>query len=232
MRSRRRRRALWIDRILHAAAIAWEGLFVTVALAACKPQPVEIRIKGPKEAVESTQANPTFAPFEKKDDTLQLRASAFDSRKRYMGTVPVRWESSDRTVATVSQSGLVTFLSSGKVKVGAKTTETDVPLEASLDLEAIIVKDIRIVDPPKDQPAPIEMPMGEIKQFKAEVLNDRDQVIPDGKIDWRASSWAVTVTPTGEVEARAIGTAQVVAEADNGAVARVDINVVDWKKKK
>ena len=64
------------------------------------------------------------------------------------------------------------------------------------------------------------------------MLNDRDQVIPDAHIEWRASSYAVTVTPAGELEARAIGTAQVVAEADNGATARVDLEITDWEPKK
>lgn len=205
---------------------------LVVALVGCKEEPAKIRIKGPQDAVESTKMNPTFAPFEKKGDTINLRASAFDSKERYMGTVKVKWDSSDRSVATVSQSGLVTFLSSGKVKITARTTETEKPLEASIDLEAKIVKDIRIVDPPEEEHKSMKMPMGEIKQFKAEVLNDRGEVIEDAKVDWRASSFAVTVTPTGEVESRAIGTAQVIAEADNGSVARVDIEVTDWNKKK
>jgi hypothetical protein len=195
-------------------------------------QPASIRIKGPREAVESTQMVPQFAPFEKKGDTIQLRASGFDKQDRYIATMPVKWDSSDRSVATVSQTGLVTFLSSGKTTITAETTETDQPLSASLELSAVIVKDIRIVDPPKEQQLGYKLPMGEIRNFKAEVLNDRDQVIPDAHIEWRASTSAVTVTPTGEVEARAIGTAQIAAEADNGSVARVDVEVLDWEQKK
>lgn len=214
---------------MHQRTVALLLLFAAVG---CTKQPAKIRIKGPRESVESTQMVPTFAPFEKSGDTLQLRTSAFDDQDRYMGTVAAKWDSSDRTVATVSQTGLVTFLSSGKVKITAQTTEIEKPLEASIDLEAKIVKDIRIVDPAKEQQQGYQLPMGEIRQFKAEVINDRGEVIPDAKIDWRASSFAVTVTPTGEVEARAIGTAQVVAEAENGSVARVDIEVTDWDKKK
>jgi hypothetical protein len=203
-----------------------------VVLGCTGREPKSIRIKGPREAVESTQMVPQFAPFEKKGDTIQLRASGFDKQDRYIGTLPVKWDSSDRSVATVSQTGLVTFLSTGKTKISAATTETDEPLEASLDLEAIIVKEIRIVDPPKEQQLGYKLPMGEIRQFKAEVLDDRDQVIPDAHVEWRASSYAVTVTPTGEIEARAIGNAQVVAEAENGTVARVDVEVLDWEPKK
>ncbi len=198
----------------------------------CTKQPARIRIKGPRDAVESTKMDPTFAPFEKKGDTLQLRTSSFDDKDHYMGTVAAKWDSSDREVATVSQTGLVTFLSSGKVEIKATTLELATPLEASIGLSAVFVKGVRIVDPDEAHQAGYKLSLGEIKQFKAEVLNDRDQVIPDAKIDWHATSFAVTVTPTGEVEARAIGAAQVVAEADNGSVARVDVEVTDWVKPK
>ena len=207
-------------------------LLALLATIGCKKEPSSIRIKGPKEAVESTQMVPQFAPFEHKGDTIQLRASAFDDKDRYMGTVPAKWTSSDGGVATVNQNGLVTFLGSGKAKITAATIDTETTQVASIELEAFIVKDIRIVDPPKEQQVGLKLPMGEIKQFKAEVLNDRDQVIEDAKIEWRASSYAVTVTPQGEVEARAIGTAQLVAEAEKGSVARVDVEVTDWDPKK
>src|SRR5688572_12903279 len=148
------------------------ALSVVLGAIGCSKQPASIRIKGPKDAVESTQKIPTFAPFEKKNDTIQLRTSAFDDQDRYMGTVNASWESSDRDVATVNQNGLVTFLGSGKVTITAKTVDTKKPLEASIDLESIIVKDIRMVDPPKEQHAGLKMALGDIKQFKAEVLND------------------------------------------------------------
>jgi uncharacterized protein YjdB len=207
-------------------------LLLALALTGCSREPKSIRIKGPRDAVESTKMTPQFAPFEKKGDTIQLRASGFDDQDRYIATIPVKWDSSDREVATVSQTGVVTFLSTGKVKISAQSTETETPLEASIDLEAIIVKDIRLVDPPKEQQVGYKLPMGEIRQLKAEVLDDRGEVIPDAKIEWRVSSYAVTVTPTGEMEARAIGTAQVVAEAENGSSARLDVEVTDWEKKK
>ena len=85
-------------------------------------EPKSIRIKGPKEAVESTKMVPQFAPFEKKGDTIQLRASGFDDQDRYIATMPAKWETSDRSVATENQTGLVEFLSSGKVKITASTS--------------------------------------------------------------------------------------------------------------
>ncbi|MCA9550930.1 MAG: Ig-like domain-containing protein [Myxococcales bacterium] len=198
-------------------------------LVACETHPAEIKIKGPKDAVELTAANPTFPTFEKKDDTLQLRASGFDDKGRYMGVVPVRWDSTERSVATISQTGLLTILSSGEATITATYEKGDVKREASLPVSAVIVKDIRMVEPVVEPGKVLEMAMEDIIQFKAEVLNDRGEVIPDAKVAWDASSYAVTVTPTGEVEGRAIGTAQVSAEAENGARARVEIEVGDRK---
>lgn len=200
------------------------------SLCACENHPASIKIKGPRDSVESTKAAPTFAPFKKREDTLQLRASAFDDKGRYMGTVPVKWDSSDRKVATVSSSGLITILSTGKAEVTATYEKGDVKRSASLPVEAVIVKDIEAVEPKPEAGKALEMPLGEIKQFKANVLDDNGEVIEGAKVRWSSSSFAVTVTPTGEVEARAIGTTQVVAEAENGATARWDLSVEDWKK--
>lgn len=198
--------------------------------AACENHPAEIRIKGPRDAVESTQATPTFAPFRKREDTLQLRASGFDDKGRYMGAVPVKWDSTDRDVATVSSTGLITVLSSGKAEITATYEKGEVKREASLPIEAIIVDDIVAVDPKPEPGKALEMGLGEIKQFEVNVLDDNGGVIEDTKVRWRSSSYAATVTPTGEVEARAIGTTQVSAEAENGATVRWDLSVEDWKK--
>lgn len=206
-----------------------------LAVSACEKVPSEIRIKGPLDAVESTQktkeTKTVFPTFEEKNETIKLRVSSFDDKGLYMGVVPVKWDSSDRSVASIDQSGVVTILGSGKATITAKTTKLEKELSAAVELDASIVDKIRWVDPPESS-EPIEMPMGEIKNFKAEVLDDRGNPIADAKIDWNASSWAVTVTPTGEVEARAIGSATLTAEAKNGERVRHDISVVDWVKPK
>ena len=201
-------------------------------VAACETHPAELKIKGPRDAVESTVTNPVFPVFQKKDDTLQLRASGFDDRGRYMGSIPVKWDSTDRTVATVSQTGLMTSLSTGKAEITATYEKGEVKRAASLPVSAVIVKEIRLTEPQVEAGKVLEMAMGETVQFKAEVLDDRGDVIPDAKVSWDATSYAVTVTPTGEVEGRSIGAAQVVAEASNGSTARVEVSVEDWKKPK
>lgn len=201
------------------------------ALMGCESHPAQLEIKGPRDAVESTQKNPVFPTFDEKDGTLQLRASAFDDKGRYMGAVPVKWDSSNRKAFTVSQTGLLTVLGSGEAKITATYAKGDVKRTASKDVKAVIVDEIAIVKPVLEEGKKVlEMPMGEIVQFVAEVKDDNGDVIDGAKVRWSSASWAATVTPTGEVEARAIGTTQIVAEADNGATARFEISVEDWKK--
>lgn len=204
-------------------------LIISIAtLVACEKQPASIKVKGPRDAVESVKMNPAFAPFEKKGETIKLRASAFDKDGVFMGGARVKWDSSDRTVATVDTVGLVTILSSGDAEIKATTEGYEAVLEASLPVKAVIIDKVRIVLPEGDKK---EIHLGETKQLKAEVLDDRGRVISDAKTRWRSTSWAATVTDTGEVEGRAIGNTQIIVEA-GPAIDRLDLEVLDWVKGK
>lgn len=212
----------------------FRGLTTTVAalvLVACTAEPAEIRVKGPRDALESVNMVPKFAPFEKKGDTIKLRASAFGSNGAFMGPAKVRWSSSDPSVATVNQLGLVTVLSSGTAEITAKTEGYSKTLEAGLEISASIVGGIRKVSPEVDKAEVLDIPMGKEIQFKAEVLDDHGEVMPEAKIRWSTSNWAATVTPAGLVEGRAMGTVQITAENKKGDTVRWEAKVIDWAKK-
>jgi uncharacterized protein YjdB len=204
------------------------GVLVAGLLAGCTKQPASIKVKGPRDAVESTKMDPTFAPFEKKGDTIRLRASAFDKDGVFMGAAEVKWDSSDREVATVDATGLVTILGSGEAVIKATTTKTEVPLEASLPVKAVILDKVKIVLP---EGAKKQLHLGDVVQWRADVFDDRGRVVPGAKARWRSNSYAATVTDTGEVEGRAIGSATIFVEAGPGND-RVDIEVLDWEKGK
>ena len=84
------------------------ALLLTLALAACEKQPERIRVKLPKEAVQSVKMEPQLPVFEKKGDTIHLRASAFEKGDVYMGPAKVKWTVADPSVASVNYEGLVT----------------------------------------------------------------------------------------------------------------------------
>ncbi|MBI2375286.1 MAG: Ig-like domain-containing protein [Deltaproteobacteria bacterium] len=197
-------------------------------LSACAQEPVRILVKLPKDMPESSRMVPFVPTFTEKNATLQLRASAFDKLERYMGPVPVKWSASDPSIAVVASDGLVTMLSSGKAKITAETTATKAPLSASIEIPISIPGSIRI-EPPADDKNPGQIHLGEIKQFKAVLLNDRGEPMPDAKISWRATSYAVTVTASGEVEGTAMDETQIVVE-HRSLSAKFPIKVLDWKK--
>jgi hypothetical protein len=214
---------------MNRASLSLSLLLAALALA-CQKQPSELRIKGPKEALESTKAQPSFPVFEKKGDTLQLRASSFDKDGVYLGSAKVEWDTSDRTVATIDRMGLLTVLSSGDFEVIARAVETERPLEARQAFKAVIIGKVRLVGPLPEQGKGLQIALGKTVQLVAEVLDDRGHVIPDAKLTWDCPSPAASVSITGELEGRAIGSAQIFAEAKNGEKVSWDYEVTDWEK--
>lgn len=210
-------------------------LLVILALltaTACKPQPTEIRVRGPRNAAQGDEKG-SLPTFRKKGDTVQLRALAFGEDGTFIEMAQVRWSSSDTSVASVNQLGLVTILSSGSAKIQAEAAKYTPVLKSAMEVKAAIIDGIRKVGPELNTKTPlIKLPMGETLQFKAEVLNDRGDPMEGAKIRWSTSNWAATVTPSGEVEGRAMGTVQVMAENKKGDVVRWDLEVTDWPKGK
>lgn len=204
---------------------------VTIAvLAGCEKVPSQIRIKVPQASYASVRMDPVLPPFKSKGDTIKLRASEFYKDDSYMGTALVKWSSSNPSVATISLDGLVEIVSSGETTIKAVTKKYEVPLEATFKISAVIIDKIEII-PPDDLGEDNSLHMGETKQFTAKVYDDNGKVIEDAKVRWRTSDWAATITMTGELEGRAIGDTQVVAEA-GPALTRFTVNVLDWKKEK
>lgn len=197
-------------------------------LPACEEQPDSIRIKTPRSGPRGGQADLGLPPFTKKGETMQLEVSAFDDQERYMGTAPVDWDVTDRTVATVSQSGLLTILASGDAEVIARTAEAKTPVEARLSIEVVIPKEVRILKPEVPDGERLELPMGEFIQFEAEVLNDRGEPIADPEIEWTSTTYSATIDPDGKLEGRAIGNTEIIAEYGGATPDQVQLFVTDW----
>lgn len=211
-----------------AIAASW----LLFGMAACTEQPARIQVKGPANTLAAAHGVEKLPVFEEKHATIKLRAAAFDDQDRFMRNAKVRWESRDPRVASVSQAGLVTVLSSGKTEVVATTVETDPPLKASIEVEAVIIDGVRITAPEAPGDELLKLPMGETVAFEAEVLNDRGEVIEDAKVRWESTTWAATIAVNGEAEGRAMGKTTIIATADNGDSDSLEIEVTDWAKKR
>jgi len=213
--------------MLPRTLLLFGALALLVGSTACEKQPATLKIKLPRDAVQSVKMDPVVPPFEKKGDSIQLRVSAFDKDGVYMGAAKVKWSVGDTTVASVNYDGMVTILSSGETKVVATGEGYEKPLSAELAIKAVILEKIKIVPPEGGD----KLHLGDYKQYKAEVFDDRGNLVPDAKVAWRCSDYAATVSVTGEVEGRAIGDTQIIAEA-GVLIDRYTVNILDWPKGK
>jgi len=204
------------------------GLGLGLLGAACEEKPASIEIKTPRSGPRGGPAELALPPFEKKGETMQLKASAFDDRQRYMGVAEVEWDVTDRSVATVSQSGLLTILASGEAEIVARTEDPENPVEGRLPIRVVIPEKVRILKPRVPEGQRLELPMGEFLQFEAEVLNDRGEPIEDADIRWSSTTYAATIDPGGQLEGRAIGNTEVIAEYRGATPDRVELFVTDW----
>jgi hypothetical protein len=208
----------------------WMSVLVamSVGTAACEEKPAELKIKGPKDSLESRFDVERLPTFTEKRQTLQLRASAYDDQQRYMG-VPqgVEWDVADRSVATINPQGLLTILGSGSTDVVVRLE--DPPIEGRLPIEVSIIERIRITAPQRPSEGRMKLPMGEKVRFEAEVLNDRGEAVPSHPVVWDSTTYAATIDPNGELEGRAIGYTEVIAEAKGSSHSdSFPVEVTDW----
>jgi len=207
-------------------------LWIGLSVAACQEKPAELKIKGPKNSLESTHGDGRLPTFSKKGQELKLRVSAFDEEGRFMGAAEdVQWDVEDRSVATISTSGVLTILSSGKTKVVAESGE----LRTSAPVEAQIVDAVKLSGPEdaaKSKEGRTKLPMGEKIDLEVQILDDRGEPIEGHPIVWEATTYAASVDPAegkGVVEGRAIGFAEIIARARGTQVSGSwNVEVTDW----
>ena len=201
-----------------------------VGLLGCEVQPTAIKVRPPQGSFTSVREDPVLPKFDKKGDTIKLRASAYDKKGQYMGPAQgARWSTTDGTVATVGLDGLVEITGSGTAKIVATGKYDGKELSHGLDVNAVIIAKVEIEPPAEGLVDENGLHMGESVKFVAKVYNDKGKIIEDAKVKWRTSSFAATVGVDGTVEGRAIGEAQLVVEAGSHN-ARFSLRVLDWKK--
>jgi uncharacterized protein YjdB len=151
--------------------------------------------------------------------TLQLAAAARTSSGTVVKGRPIAWSSSDTTIATVSQAGLVRAHAPGAVIVRAASEGRTG--QATLTVEPKPVASVELV------------PAGEITQEVETtcVLEVRVHAADGEELAGRAVAWAssdesvAAVDAEGRLEARAIGSARVTATVE-GKVAAATVRVV------
>jgi len=131
------------------------------------------------------------------------------------------WKSSDASIATVDQNGLVTFVGAGVTEITATTT----------DGTAITVNCYVVVSVPAESiyiPQTIGLKVGEIVPLKAFILplNASNKLV-----NWTSSdSTIATVDVNGMVTAISVGSAKIIAQSVDGqktAVSIASVSAID-----
>lgn len=178
----------------HTATATVDGLAPLTFTATTSAAPIASVVIGP----DNLRADALGA-------TAQLQARALDSFGNVVAT-GFQWSSSDSTIATVNESGLVTAIGNGTAQITAI---------AGGKSDAIPVRVQQIVGSVVIAPASRSLRAGSEFDFDARALDGRNNEIKevkDADFDWRSSSTAVaSVDRNGEVTARAPGSAQITA---------------------
>ena len=148
---------------------------------------------------------PSSATLMTKGETARFTAVVHDANGHTMVHAEVIWSSSDSEVATVSQDGIVTAVSSGTAQITA----------ASGDASAEATVTVFLPVPFRIEIAPASTTLaavGDTIQLQATAYDANDLVIPDSEIAWSSSDPAVaTVDTTGLVTGVSSGTATITA---------------------
>ncbi len=160
---------------------------------------------------------PNTLAFESLTDTSRLTATAYDATGSPIPNAVVSWSSSDRTVADVDRTGLVTARANGLAAIAASagsiTTEARVTVRQVPDSIVVLPEVLELTS------------LGEAVQLTVTVLDRRGQTVEDATVEWQASDPSVvTVAQNGFVLAVRNGKTTVTASADN-ALAEVRVTV-------
>ena len=158
----------------------------------------------PDVSVSVTPAAETLAV----GDTLRLSAEATDADGRVVAEAEFSWSSSDRTVATVDASGLVTGVAEGAAKITATTDG----VSASSQIE--------VFDPTRPVSVTVSpsfgaLTVGETLSLSAEAYDANGNALAVTEFGWSSSDESVAmVNASGLVTGVGEGTAKITAAAD------------------
>jgi uncharacterized protein YjdB len=150
-------------------------------------------------------------------ESLQLDAEPLDGAGTVLAGRPVTWTTTNPSVATVTDDGLVTALSQGGAVIRASVEARSAV--ASITVTAVPVASIEV------SPPDVDLVVGQTTQLTAEPRDSTGAPLTGRMVTWAtADPQVATVTSSGLVTAMAVGSTVVRAMSD-GLVAAVTITV-------
>jgi len=179
---------------------------VTAAYAAVSCLAVETIGPVSSAAVASVLVSPAAGDLAV-GETMQLTATLKDSAGNPLTGPPVRWESSDITVATVSNAGLVTGVAPGAATITATSEGTDG--SAAIAVTVIPVAAVAVWPPSSS------IAVGLTLQLTATPTDGAGNPLQGRLVTWASSSPSVaTVSPSGLATGVAQGSATITATSE------------------
>ena len=149
-------------------------------------------------------------------DTEELMATVMPENATDKG---IEWKSSDESVATVSQTGLVTALKEGPAVITVITNDGgfEATCNVTVNKKVILVSEVELNK--------IELTLDEGKEEKLVVTVKPDDAT-DKSVVWESSNTSVaTVDQEGLVKAVTVGTAQITVKTKDGVQATCEVTV-------
>ena len=190
------------NRTSSLAVVLFAGLVWTTGCgdAATEPPPSE----PPRPA--AVTVNPASVQLEALGATVQLTAEVRDQNGQVIANVAVAWTSSDRSVAAVDASGLVTAAGNGTATITAMAGSVSGSAAVTVEQEVSSVT----VSPAAAMIAP-----GDTLRLAAAAFDAQGNTVAEPEIVWASSDRAVAVVDaSGLVTAVAAGDAEITATAD------------------
>lgn len=137
----------------------------------------------------------------------QLNAQAQSADGSIVENVDLTWESSDPSVATVDQNGLVTGESVGSTEIGVATDDISQSVSVTVTDTSVARVDIESDD--------LELGLGETVDLSVKTYDESDNELMGRAVTWSSSDEAVAdISSTGTVEATGAGQATITAEVE------------------
>ena len=179
---------------------------VTAAYAAISCLAVETIGPVSSAAVASVLVSPAAGDLAV-GETMQLTATLKDSAGNPLTGPPVTWESSDITVATVSNAGLVTGVAPGAATITAASEGTDG--SAAVAVTVIPVAAVAVWPPSSS------IAVGLTLQLTATPTDQAGNPLPGRLVTWASGNPSVaTVSPSGLATGVAQGSATIIATSE------------------
>lgn len=201
-------------RLLRAAALAIAGCAV---LAACKDEdlvgtPIQCGVNNPVSRLVVSPSSGTIFVRQpaRASDTLQIRATAFGRTNAVRTDVPVRFTSSDSSVAIVNEQGVVQGLKPGTATISVRSCDKT---------ERVTVTVVSAIATIEVTPRSLTAVAGDTVPVSARAIDQLGRPIPDVKFTFSVSDPTVArVEQTSDTTARVIllktGTVRVIATAE------------------